>query len=411
MNKKNFSSLLIALLVIYCIISLVPIWNSPYARQSDFRIYYYSAKLFFDGQNPYDMWLLCPIIKIAHWCAYAPAALSFYKPFLYFDFETATKVFLILKIILLVVLLTLWKKYFLKEDADLFFYFFCVFAFHSTFYIDLISGNINLLEQCLLWIGFYYFLIHRYVLFGAFVVAASSFKLAPVVFLWLYFLSDDPQKWKHFIIFNLLFVLYFLIQYAVNPYLFSQYVSRVIQTLPDSGRVCPATLPFLKDLFWLITKNFRTDLPAERMKELAHLVATGVTAIISITVILTTRKALNLLRSLSARDKDKIVLFLFCLLYALIHPRFKDYAYILLIVPSYYILKRSISFNFYPVILILPLLAFHSTLPGFRKLFPLLWEYYPLVIVYGIWSLYLVHIFRFKATYLTGEPKKEDHQT
>lgn len=48
-------------------------------------------------------------------------------------------------------------------------------------------------------------------------------------------------------------------------------------------------------------------------------------------VFLSGRACLLLKRSLiDPEDNQKIILFLVCLVYALIHPRFKDYAYMLL---------------------------------------------------------------------------------
>jgi hypothetical protein len=93
-------------------------------------------------------------------------------------------------------------------------------------------------------------------------------------------------------------------------------------------------------------------------------------------------------------DREKMILFLICLVYALIHPRFKDYAYMLLIVPSYFIMKTTRLKNAFPFIFVLSILAApHLLLPGFDILSALVWRFFPLAIAYIIWGLYLYEIF------------------
>jgi hypothetical protein len=80
--------------------------------------------------------------------------------------------------------------------------------------------------------------------------------------------------------------------------------------------------------------------------------------------------------------------------YALIHPRFKDYAYMLLIVPSFYIMKNIRFTKAFPFIFIFAILASpHLMLPGIDVLSSVLWQYFPLMIAYTIWGLYLYEIY------------------
>ena len=89
-----------------------------------------------------------------------------------------------------------------------------------------------------------------------------------------------------------------------------------------------------------------------------------------------------------------MILFLICLVYALIHPRLKDYAYMLLIVPCYYIMKTTRVNKAFGFIFVLSILAApHLLLPGFDILSALAWRYFPLMIAYTIWWLYLYEIF------------------
>ena len=83
------------------------------------------------------------------------------------------------------------------------------------------------------------------------------------------------------------------------------------------------------------------------------------------------------------------MLFLFCVAYALITPRIKDYSYMLLIVPSFFAIKRAVDVKAYPLFLIMFMLsAKYLELPVYRVIMgDVVWEYYPLFIAYATWLL------------------------
>jgi hypothetical protein len=93
-------------------------------------------------------------------------------------------------------------------------------------------------------------------------------------------------------------------------------------------------------------------------------------------------------------DKEMIVVFLVCLLYALIHPRLKDYMFLLLLVPSYYIIKNVRYTQVAPFLFVLIILSCNRLLlPIASSVMKLMWIYYPLVIAYCVWAIYLHEIF------------------
>jgi hypothetical protein len=111
-------------------------------------------------------------------------------------------------------------------------------------------------------------------------------------------------------------------------------------------------------------------------------------------VIFVSGKAFVRLRSVEPEAKEKIALFLVCLVYGLIHPRFKDYAYMLLLVPAYYIIVTARYSKAMPFILILCVITSPEfVLPGTVSLFQLFWKFYPLMVAYCIWGIYLHEIF------------------
>jgi hypothetical protein len=78
--------------------------------------------------------------------------------------------------------------------------------------------------------------------------------------------------------------------------------------------------------------------------------------------------------------------------------RMKDYAYVLLLVPSYYIIKKPHFFRAFPFLFALSILtaAKNVTLPDMGSIYLVMWEYYPLLLAYLIWILYLQAIFSLK---------------
>jgi hypothetical protein len=61
-------------------------------------------------------------------------------------------------------------------------------------YIDLGVGNISSLEQRLMWLAFFFYLQRRLLLFSIFILMAATFKLVPVLFLFLLLLSNEKKN-------------------------------------------------------------------------------------------------------------------------------------------------------------------------------------------------------------------------
>ena len=107
-----------------------------------------------------------------------------------------------------------------------------------------------------------------------------------------------------------------------------------------------------------------------------------------------TYKAHIRLKSAKVENSRMLEVFLVCLVYALIHPRFKDYAYILLIVPAYFIIMNNRYTKTNPFVFFLAILVYPPFIvPGTEIVFMFFWKYYPLVVAYVIWGMYLHEIF------------------
>ncbi len=375
------------LLLAYFITLVLHISAQSDQYQWDFRTHRKAAEIFAAGSDPYDPHILLGRKDASFLYTYPPFTLFFYALFSQTDYHTAFHIFLLVKCAVLIGLVIFWRWAFLGSAGDSLFFLFCLLAFNSAVFADLIAGNINLVEQMLLWIAFFFYLKQRLIYFCVFVLLAASFKMTPIFFVVLLLTSDHPKKFHYFGWAAAIFLAYLIVQYLIYPDMFTGFVRNALTVVGESGAVGPSTEKFIKELFTLLSQLFGPLPPA-----VISVVVLGVSALI---IFLSAKAYFLLKRSQSDNpDREKLVLFLVCLVYALIHPRLKDYAYMLLIVPSYFIMKTTRLTKAFPFIFVLSILAApHLMLPGFDILSALVWKYFPLMIAYIIWGLYLYEIF------------------
>lgn len=388
MNRLFFRKLLTILLILYCITVLVYMSIQMDQFQWDFRTYYYAAEAYTKGLNPYDVNAISALssVPIMLKFVYPPVTLLFFRLFLLVDYDAALYLFLAFKLIFLIALFILWKYEILKREADLPFYFFCIFAFNSAIYIDLSAGNISVIEQFFIWLAFSFFLKRRTAPFCFLIIIAGLFKIWPILFLFLLWFSNDEKKGTYFIGSLITFFALMFISFMISPGLFVNFMQNA-GAIYERGVRNPATLSLIMDPFQLIAKKTGIIVPAA--------VPVVIFSIAIITILFVSWRAYRRLSFAKAEDKERLLLFLACLVYALILPRFKDYSYILLIVPTYFILKRLDYWKAAPILFILIIFpsAINASLPGVSLLSLVIWEYYSLFLAYGIWGLYLYVIF------------------
>lgn len=361
----------------------------------DFKMQYFSAKLIAEGKNPYDPEVTRKEIGTPLWYAYPPITLWFYRLFILFNYETACLIFFLIKITITLFLLFFWSKHFLNQSLEPDFLFFCLFAFNAALYLDIRSGNFNMLEQALIWLSFYFFLKNKLWPFCAFILLAASFKMAPLFFLILLLITKSRKK--YFLFFSSLgfFLGYLFLQYLLWPDMFRAFLGAARGTLVEKRIIAPTTIGFILDAFDQLAKRQAIVINIEWQIALFVIV-------IALILILSFKAYRKLTKYgqivYGHEDTQKIILFGLCLVYALINLRMKDYSYVLLLVPSYFILKTESNAKAFPFLYILSILtaAKNATLPGTGTLFLLIWEYYPLLLAYLFWALYLKEIFSLK---------------
>ena len=386
MAKKISGLVIVAILLFYFLTLVLHISANHDEYQWDFRTHRAAGKIFSSGANPYDPSILFPEAGARLRYTYPPATLFVYQLFALMEYHTAFHVFLILKSLLLVGLVFFWQKEFLGNNADPFFYIFCLLAFNSAVFIDLIAGNINLVEQVILWVAFCFYLRHRLFLFCIFTLIAASFKMTPAFFLILLLLADDRKKYQYFLGSVVAFFFYLLIQYFVMPEFFTWFIKNALSVVSERGEVSPSSYKLIGHAI-----RFLNDLTGIKIPSVINLVAAGV---VTAGIILLTYRAYIQLERSQIKDKEMIAVFLVCLLYALIHPRLKDYMFLLLLLPSYYIIKNIRYTQIAPFLYVLMILSCNKmVLPIASSLMELIWVYYPLIIAFCVWGIYLNEIF------------------
>lgn len=389
MKQSIRRKLISGVLLLYCLNIMVYLFNYKYAHFWDFYTYYYAGKAYRMGLNPYhtdDLSLLAER-QVTLKFVYLPVTLGFFQLFSYLEYTHALYGFLLLKCLLLILLVYLWKHAFLPK-ADEWFYLLCLLAFNSTIYIDFRAGNISTLESFLIWSGLYCYLRKKYALFCLFTLVAALFKIMPMGFLLLLWLRPSMRKSVYFTLTVLVFLGIQAGTYLLYPeYLLSFLQNLVSPELQGQGIVNPSTLALIRQLGQLL----------EQLSGLTFLTKGQfvVYGLVIAAIGYESWKAYRHLRNVPHQNQRIIEIFLCCMVYALILPRFKDYAYIILIPPTYFILKETKELPAYPFLFGFTILsASRVYLPEVHVLFSLLWDYYPLFLTYMFWQLYLYYILR-----------------
>ena len=351
----------------------------------DFRTHREAGKILASGSNPYDADNLFPKARTRFLYTYPPATLFFYRLFAIPEYKTAFHIFLVSKFLLLIGLVYFWQREFLKKDGGALFYVFCLLAFNSTIFLDMIAGNINLGQQALLWLGFSFYMKGKLKLFCLFTLIAASFKITPIFFLILLLLADDKEKFKYFFGAGAAFLAYLLIQYLIVPDLFTGFIKNAMIVVGEKGGVVPSSYKLIAALAESIAEITGMTIPLSFESAMFIILAAA--------VVFFSYKACMRLKRLEVKNRPMIEVFMVCLVYALIHPRFKDYGYILLLVPSYFIIKNIRYTKIAPFLFILFIMSHRMMLPIAASIYDLVWAYYPLMVAYCVWGIYLHEIF------------------
>jgi hypothetical protein len=373
---------LMALLWIYMIYAV----SSGENQQWDFKTYYYAAKADGMGLDPYDTGVLSNVSQspITLPYVYPPLTLGFFKVLTLFSYDTAVQLWLFLKVILLGGLLFIWRKHFLTHDSDFLIYLFCTVAYASAIYWDFVSGNICIIEQFLVWLGLYFLKEKKLLPFTALIVAVSLFKLTFIVFLLLPFLLTSKNRVKYLVSGAGVFLAALGVDYLAHQGSFSKYLSIALSVDERGAFYNPSVLALIKDFLDFCSTAGYFSKPGAIISYLIYAVAVA-------TVLWITYKAVRTGGIELSGKNSKLLIFLFCLVYALVMPRFKSYSYILLLPASYFVIKECVKPQAFIYLFILLALTKWTPLP-FPDVVKFLWWYYPLLTAAMVWLLLILFL-------------------
>jgi hypothetical protein len=384
--KSSVKNTIIFLLIAYLFVVIYTIWNHPDRYQWDFNVYYNGALNYSNGLNPYSAdnstQSIGPTNNLNY--VYPPITLYLFKVFSKYDYTASYHLFLILKVIAFIVLLVLWYNYLEKRNIYLF-YLFCMLGFNATILNDLLAGNISMFEQLILWIGFIALAKNKIIVFGICIIITASFKIVPIIFLLLLLVQKIRHKYVYLILFYAIFLVIIIVSSFVDPILFREFIKNT-SLMVDNGIVNPCNMALLSEIRLGINNHLNIFLPPWSTI-FAFILLSGVILYYSVKFLL------SLLR-LSIDDKDIMVLYFAITIYALIAPRFKDYSYIIMILPAFYIIQKIKWQKTFPILLVLLILSGERfiKLPLMDWINGRFWAYYPLILVYLIWGMFLYHI-------------------
>ena len=360
----------------------------------DYRTYHFAALEWLNGRDPDGAHNVPAGMKhYKELFVYPPLMVRLFAPFAWLGYPKGLFVMFALKLATFAGLVWLWARKVVADVRDSWFYLFCLLAFTSTTAIDFRCGNIVTFETALIWLGLVCFLEDRPLLFGAFIVAASLFKLTPILFLVLFFYWAGRRHFGLAALFGGLFALYLGGSYLVWPDEFARFLANVRTTFEERGLICPSTLSLARD----IVRDIGGSAAASWLIDGAGALFAAFIAWFSFE---TTEK----LRAFTPEaDRRRYLVFFSCLCYALLVPRFKDYAFMVVIPPAYFMIRKLEFKSSYPVLFFLMtfLVISHTDdlVPGLDRIFFYLREYYQLWLVAGLWLAYQAFI----AQRLTGK--------
>lgn len=155
------------------------------SHQWDFETYYYAATALRAGLNPYDLGSLSSVagrsIELPY--IYPPITLALFLPLSNLPLGLASLVWLSIKCLLAGFLLWIWWRGFLRSVAPDLLLIVALLGFDLALLWDLRTGNIALLEQALLWLGFLAYVRGRPLIAAVLIALASVFKIYPILFL------------------------------------------------------------------------------------------------------------------------------------------------------------------------------------------------------------------------------------
>lgn len=352
------SAILGCLLIYFFVVSHKVIFKE---KQWDFKTYYYAAGVYFNGGDPYDIDALSSAAgePVRYHFVYPPYTLHFLRILLVFDYRTVYFLWFALKIIALVLLIITWRKFFLCDSRyEILLFLLCTLAFREAIIRDLYAGNITIFEQLLIWLAVYSFLKKKPIQYCVLITISALCKMTSIIFLLLPLIDKDRKSILSVMGATIIFLSINIISFINHPIFFREFIGNALFSGSiRRGNINPASFALIRDLVGYLSHSTGLNMPFLEILLYALFVVT----VMIISYYLT--KEYNFRKN---RLSFVIVVFF---LYALVLPRFLDYSFILLIIPSLYVIRNATTSNlvraialFFICVTFLPYQAFFVTM-------------------------------------------------
>ncbi|MBN2562250.1 MAG: DUF2029 domain-containing protein [Phycisphaerae bacterium] len=347
------------------------------AGQWDFETYYYAVRVLDAGGNPWDH---AELVKAAggavHHFIYPPHMFAFFRLFASGDLARGKDLYLAAKLACLAALLALWLAYFVRPGFRGWFLAFAVLGFDTTICRDLVTGNVSLFEQTLIWFGVFALLRGRLWAFCLLIILAAQFKILPVCLLGLVVLTDRPRKVWYLAGSIAVCVLLAGGVYVSDPEAARTWFSLATEvgSMEPGGTINPCAMAAIREAAGEVMTRW-SALHGMSLRSVAN----GMYGIYAVVILLVFAWFVRGRRDL------RIVAYLGILTYVLIAPRMKDYSYIIALVPTFELILRRMHRPAGSDRLLVFVVAAMLALP----LAGVLWGYRSLVLAGWAWAISL----------------------
>jgi hypothetical protein len=381
--------------LIVCLYSMV----DDRLAQWDFNVYYSAARAFASGGNPYLPIRPHPTLHNDLIYQYPPLTLYLFQWTTLFSLASAKLVWMGLKLIALASLLWLWNKDFERLDVGWPIALIVALGFNSALLRDFVTGNISTFEQLGIWFGFGLLLRDRPYAAAVVLACVAQFKILPIAFLTLIPLSRPHDGWKPFIAGCAVFLGLLALNSVFCPGFTHDYLGLFSNSnlrMDDRGISNPSSLAFFRD-----TIDLTAYMPGLSYNQTAGTLA--YIAYLAALILVLIRLAWS--RRAKMRDADpRLILYFGCALFAIAMPRMKDYSYILMLIPTLFVVRDLQSRNLNPNYLLLAVGLMvcaqpqQSNVPGLTALVYMLQAYLPLFMAAAVMCYVLSALLRTRTT-------------
>jgi Glycosyltransferase family 87 len=359
--------------------------------QWDFQVYYSAAQAFVSGTNPYRPIHPHPELNGDLIFQYPPLTLYAFKWMTLLSLAAAKQVWLGLKLVSFGLLVWLWHRDFERLDASWPIALFLALGLNSALLRDAVCGNISTFEQLGIWFGFSLLVRDRPYAAAAVLACVGQFKLLPGALIALILVVRPRDGWKPFAVGCALYAGLLALNLVFSPDLTHNYLAQFGAAnirMDDRGINNPSSLAMFRDIIDLT--SFIPGLDYNRksgtIAYYAYLIALGLILI----------RAAWMKRAALRTADPRLLVYLGCAVYAIAMPRLKDYSYILMLIPTLFVIrdigKRQLTPNYLLIAVGLMICAQpqQSRVPGLAALVYMLQAYLPLLIATAVAAYLLV---------------------